>query len=45
MKSDADDWLIWAPSASLSSAFPESPVFLGLNVADDVLVTKGRGSG
>ena len=44
MKSNADYWLILALCASLSSALPESPVFRGLSVADDVLVTKGLSS-
>lgn len=44
MKSNADYWLILALCASLSSALPESPVFPGLSVADDVLVTKGLSS-
>ena len=44
MKSNADYWLIWALCASLSSALPDSPVFPGLSVADDVLVTRGLSS-
>lgn len=37
----SDGWLTLAHCASLSSAFPESPIVLGLSVADDVPVTKG----
>lgn len=44
MKSNTDDWLILALSALLSNALPESPVFPGLSVVDDVLVTKGLSS-
>lgn len=44
MKSNADYWLILALSASLSNALPESPVFPGVSVAHDVLVTKELGS-
>lgn len=44
MESNADYWLILALSASLSNALPESPVVPGVNVAHDVLVTKGLSS-